>query len=66
MEDDWLRRQRMGSGTSELSVEVHFNGYIEEHWTDEGLKIEHKDYNTVVAVPYDVPVIGYKSHTRQP
>ena len=64
VEDDWLREGNIWEvERPELSVEVHFNGYIEEHWTDEGLKIEHKDYNTVVAVPYDVPVIGYKSHT---
>ena len=64
VEDDWLRDGNVWEvERPELSVEVHFNGYIEEHWTDEGLKIEHKDYNTVVAVPYDVPVIGYKSHT---
>ena len=64
VEDDWLREGNVWEvERPELSVEVHFNGYIEEHWTEEGLKIEHKDYNTVIAVPYDVPVIGYKSHT---
>ncbi len=42
-------------------MEVHFNGTIEENWTEDGLKIIHKDYNTVVAVPYDVPVVGYQS-----
>lgn len=47
----------------ELSVEVHFNGTIQENWTENGLKIEHKDYNTVIAVPYDVPIIGYKTKT---
>lgn len=64
MEDDWLREGNIWEvERPELSVEVHFNGYIEEHWTEKGLKIIHKDYNTVVAVPYDMPVIGYKSDT---
>ena len=44
-------------------MEVHFNGTIQENWTENGLKIEHKDYNTVIAVPYDVPIIGYKTKT---
>lgn len=39
------------------------DGTIQENWTENGLKIEHKDYNTVIAVPYDVPIIGYKTKT---
>lgn len=62
VEDDWLRDGYIWEvERPELSVEVHFNGTIEENWTEDGLKITHKDYNTVVAVPYDVPVIGYQS-----
>lgn len=62
VEDDWLRDGCIWEvERPELSVEVHFNGTIEENWTEDGLKIIHKDYNTVVAVPYDVPVVGYQS-----
>ena len=64
MEDDWLRDGNVWEiERPELSVEVHFNGTIQENWTENGLKIEHKDYNTVIAVPYDVPIIGYKTKT---
>lgn len=64
MEDDWLRDGNVWEiERPELSVEVHFNGTIHENWTENGLKIEHKDYNTVVAVPYDVPIMGYKTNT---
>lgn len=64
MEDDWLRDGNVWKiERPELSVEVHFNGTIQENWTENGLKIEHKDYNTVIAVPYDVPIIGYKTKT---
>lgn len=64
MEDDWLRDGNIWEiERPELSVEVHFNGTIQENWTEQGLKIEHKDYNTVVAVPYDVPIIGYQTKT---
>ncbi len=41
--------------------EVRFDGEIEEIWTNEGLKIVHKNYHTVYAVPYDMPIIGYQS-----
>lgn len=62
VEDDWLRDGYIWEvERPELSVEVHFNGSIEENWTENGLEIIHKDYNTVIAVPYDVPVIGYQS-----
>ena len=64
MEDDWLRDGNIWEiERPELSVEVHFNGTIQENWTANGLEIEHKDYNTVIAVPYDVPIIGYKTKT---
>lgn len=64
MEDDWLRDGNIWEiERPELSVEVHFNGTIEENWTENGLEIKHKDYNTVIAVPYDMPIIGYKTKT---
>ncbi|HRY34607.1 MAG TPA: glycogen/starch/alpha-glucan phosphorylase [Smithellaceae bacterium] len=43
-------------------LEVHFDGMVEEVWTDNGLTVVHKNYQTVMAVPYDMPVIGYDSH----
>lgn len=43
------------------TVEVHFDGKVNEVWTENGLRIEHKDYYTVLAVPYDMPISGYKS-----
>jgi len=45
-------------------VEVRFGGHIEERWTPDGLKIVHRDYQTVYAVPYDMPIVGY--NTRLP
>lgn len=61
-EDNWLQDGCVWEiERPECQVEIHFNGWIEEEWTDKGLKIHHRDYNTVLAVPYDVPVIGYKS-----
>ena len=41
--------------------EVRFEGEIQEVWTNERLKIVHKNYQSVYAVPYDMPIIGYQS-----
>lgn len=65
MEDDWLRDGNIWEiERPELSVEVHFNGTIEENWTENGLEIKHKDYNTVIAVPYDMRSLDTKPKLR--
>ncbi|RKJ40287.1 glycogen/starch/alpha-glucan phosphorylase [Acutalibacter sp. 1XD8-33] len=40
------------------SVEVHFDGHIEERWNDQYHAVKHKDYTTVTAVPFDLYVSG--------
>ena len=40
---------------------MRFNCEIEAIWSENGLKINHKNYHTVYAVPYDMPIVGYKS-----
>ena len=63
VEDDWLRDGFVWEvERPELTMEVRFNGEIRENWTEDGLKIEHYNYHTVLAVPYDVPVMGYKTN----
>ena len=42
----------------EKSVEVHFDGHVEEEWHDQYHIVNHKDYKTVKAVPYDMMVAG--------
>lgn len=42
----------------ENSVEVHFNGRIEEYWNNQYHVVNHKDYTNVIAVPYDLYVAG--------
>lgn len=49
----WLRSE------PEKSVEVHFNGYIEEFWNNHYHMVNHRDYTKVIAVPYDMYVAGY-------
>ena len=64
VEDNWLDTGEVWEvETVEEQVEVHFGGEIKEEWTDEGLRINHFNYSTVVAVPYDMPIVGYDSDT---
>jgi starch phosphorylase len=39
-------------------VEVRFGGSIYEEWKDGKLVVRHTGYDSVLAVPYDVPIIG--------
>ncbi len=43
----------------ERAVEVKFEGRIEDSWDGDFYRVEHKDYNSVVAIPYDMYVSGY-------
>jgi len=51
--DVWLRRRE------EDAVEVRFGGHVHE-WFDNGhFKVVNSDYDTVLAVPYDLYISGY-------
>ncbi len=45
------------------AVDVYFDGEIEEHWEDGNHHIEHKNYHTVRALPYDLCVAGKDGKT---
>jgi len=45
----------------EQQEEIRFGGVLDQKWEDGKLKVHHHDYDTVYAVPYDVPVLGYGS-----
>ena len=45
------------------TVEIRFGGEVERHLTDGELTFEHKNYQSIAAVPYDVPVVGYGGKT---
>lgn len=63
IEDDWINTGHVWEVENpEEQVEVRFGGEIEEMWTNEGLKIKHYNYHTVLAVPYDMPIVGYDTH----
>ena len=45
----------------ERSVEVKFEGWVDESWDGDFHHVNYKDCNTVTAVPYDMYVPGYDS-----
>ena len=45
----------------ELSIDVHFEGELQEYWDIQYHSVSHINYNTVVAIPYDMYVSGYNS-----
>ena len=61
--DDWLDLGESWLITKEdESEEVHFGGKLSEVWDDKGrMKLIHKDYTTVIAVPRDMLISGYDS-----
>lgn len=42
----------------ERSVEVKFEGWIKDSWDGDYHHVEHRDCNTVIAIPYDMYVSG--------
>lgn len=45
----------------ELSIDIHFEGDLQEYWDKQYHHISHVNYSTVVAIPYDMYVSGYGS-----
>ncbi|MCQ2450874.1 MAG: glycogen/starch/alpha-glucan phosphorylase [Clostridia bacterium] len=45
------------------AVDVNFGGYIDEWWDNGYHHVEHKDYDAVHAVPYDLMVAGKDGKT---
>ncbi|HEY5563669.1 MAG TPA: glycogen/starch/alpha-glucan phosphorylase [Clostridiaceae bacterium] len=62
--DNWLRDGNVWEVRREnRAVEVKFGGYIRAQDIDGNIKFIHENYNSVLAVPYDTPVIGYDNNT---
>ncbi len=60
MPDPWLEDGNVWEvERPEDQVEVHYNGRIEEYYEDGKMKFRHTDYNTVIGMPYDMPISGY-------
>ena len=47
----------------EYCYEIKFGGHVEQTVDENGeLKFEHKNYNSVLAIPYDMPIVGYNNN----
>lgn len=63
--DNWLKDGFVWEYRKpDKAIDVKFNGnaYMKE-MPDGSLKLVHEDYMSVMAVPYDVPIVGYKNNT---
>lgn len=59
--DEWLTNGSVWlQPRIEDTFEVHFGGTVDQSWGDGRLKVEHRDYTTVLAVPYDMNISGIK------
>ena len=60
--DEWLSSGEVWlTPRVDYTVNVKFDGYIEEKWEDGRLKVLHRDYTLVEAIPYDMMISGYNS-----
>ena len=58
--DNWLPGGKVWlEEIPDHSVDIHFGGEIEEYWDYGYHHVQHKDYTTVKAVPYDIMISGY-------
>ena len=62
--DDWLKNgYPFELKRSEYSYEVKFGGYVRAVPKDDGsTTFVQEGYNSVIAVPYDMPITGYGNH----
>ncbi len=65
--DSWLENgSAWENAVMEDACEIHFGGHVEEVTVNGETRYTTKDYYTVEAVPYDVPVVGYDTVTVNP
>ena len=65
--DSWLDNgNAWETAVMEDACEVHFGGHVEEIEINGKQQFVTKDYYTVEAVPYDMPVVGYDAVTVNP
>ncbi len=58
--DEWLKDGNpFEVRRSEYATEVKFGGYVKTVWEDGREKFVQEGYQSVMAVPYDLPIVGY-------
>lgn len=62
--DNWLKEGNVWEvRRADKAVEVKFGGHIRIEEKEGKTEFIHEDYFSVLAVPYDTPIIGYQSDT---
>ena len=63
--DNWLKNGNpFELKRSEYATEVKFGGYVRSYNDESGReKFVIEDYRSVMAIPYDIPIIGYGNNT---
>lgn len=62
--DKWLQNENVWEiRRSSKAVEVKFGGEIRTDLKNGRLKFFHENYEAILAVPYDTPVVGYENNT---
>lgn len=60
--DTWLENGNAWEvARPEETVSVNFGGHVETGWQDGKFVCEYKPQHTILAMPYDVPLVGYDS-----
>ncbi len=58
--DEWLKDgYPFEIRRAEYATEVKFGGYVETEWDGKRNHFVQKGYQSVMAVPYDIPIVGY-------
>lgn len=62
--DDWLRHgYPFELKRPEYTYEVKFGGYVRfENDSSGHIQVTHEGYSSVIAVPYDMPIVGYNNN----
>lgn len=62
--DNWLKERNVWEMRKpESAVKVKFEGKVDVSEENGKLMFNHHDYQEVLAVPYDTPIVGYKNGT---
>ena len=58
--DEWLKHgYPFEIRRAEYATEVKFGGYVETVWDGTKNNFVQKGYQSVMAIPYDIPIVGY-------
>ena len=61
--DEWLKDGNpFEVRRAEYATEVKFGGYVKTEWDGQRNNFVQEGYQSVLAVPYDIPVVGYGNH----